>query len=118
MFEMKLCFNDIVNLLVSLCVQMAQSSDFTLSSYVISKHTVNIYDAITNFHIIVAYLNLMYMLFDIHVDMSLTTYNVRLPVYFRPPGHHAMKEEFNGYCYLNNVAVSAKLALDNHNLKR
>ncbi|XP_071082347.1 histone deacetylase 6-like isoform X2 [Haliotis cracherodii] len=36
----------------------------------------------------------------------------------RPPGHHAMKEEFNGYCYLNNVAVSAKLALDNHNLKR
>ncbi|XP_067685147.1 histone deacetylase 6-like [Haliotis asinina] len=36
----------------------------------------------------------------------------------RPPGHHAMKQEFNGYCYLNNVAVSAKLALDNHNLKR
>lgn len=26
----------------------------------------------------------------------------------RPPGHHAMKEEFNGYCFLNNVAIAAQ----------
>ncbi|KAK7476011.1 hypothetical protein BaRGS_00032718, partial [Batillaria attramentaria] len=36
----------------------------------------------------------------------------------RPPGHHAMKEEFNGYCYLNNVAVAASVALEKHGLKR
>lgn len=36
----------------------------------------------------------------------------------RPPGHHAMKAEFNGYCFFNNVAVAAKYALDNLNLKR
>jgi histone deacetylase 6 len=28
----------------------------------------------------------------------------------RPPGHHAMKAEFNGYCFFNNVAVAAKHA--------
>lgn len=36
----------------------------------------------------------------------------------RPPGHHAMSNEFNGYCYLNNVATAAKLAIKNHGLKR
>lgn len=36
----------------------------------------------------------------------------------RPPGHHAMNNEFNGYCYLNNVAVAAKLAKERHGLKR
>ncbi|XP_059616905.1 histone deacetylase 6 isoform X2 [Phlebotomus argentipes] len=25
----------------------------------------------------------------------------------RPPGHHAMKAEFNGYCFFNNVAIAA-----------
>ncbi|CAG7833830.1 unnamed protein product [Allacma fusca] len=30
----------------------------------------------------------------------------------RPPGHHAMKSEFCGYCYFNNVAIAAKAALD------
>lgn len=36
----------------------------------------------------------------------------------RPPGHHAMKAEFNGYCFFNNVAVAAKHALDNKGVKR
>ena len=28
----------------------------------------------------------------------------------RPPGHHAMESEGNGFCLLNNVAISAKFA--------
>ncbi|KAH8411362.1 hypothetical protein KR215_002614, partial [Drosophila sulfurigaster] len=36
----------------------------------------------------------------------------------RPPGHHAMKAEFNGYCYFNNVALAAQHALDHHQLQR
>lgn len=36
----------------------------------------------------------------------------------RPPGHHAMKAEFNGYCFFNNVAVAAQRALDNGSAKR
>ncbi|XP_023030911.1 histone deacetylase 6 isoform X2 [Drosophila willistoni] len=36
----------------------------------------------------------------------------------RPPGHHAMKAEFNGYCFFNNVALAAKHALDKHKLQR
>ncbi|CAH1153341.1 unnamed protein product [Phaedon cochleariae] len=30
----------------------------------------------------------------------------------RPPGHHAMSDAFCGYCFLNNVAVSAQAAID------
>uniref|UniRef100_A0A1B0FAE5 Protein deacetylase HDAC6 n=1 Tax=Glossina morsitans morsitans TaxID=37546 RepID=A0A1B0FAE5_GLOMM len=30
----------------------------------------------------------------------------------RPPGHHAMKAEFNGYCFFNNVALATQYALD------
>lgn len=36
----------------------------------------------------------------------------------RPPGHHAMKAEFNGYCFFNNVAVAAQRALANGSAKR
>ncbi|XP_030382425.1 histone deacetylase 6 isoform X2 [Scaptodrosophila lebanonensis] len=36
----------------------------------------------------------------------------------RPPGHHAMKSEFNGYCFFNNVALAAQHALDDHKLQR
>ncbi|CAG9855463.1 unnamed protein product [Phyllotreta striolata] len=30
----------------------------------------------------------------------------------RPPGHHAMVDEFCGYCFLNNVALAAQTAID------
>ncbi|GAB1602020.1 histone deacetylase 6-like [Argonauta hians] len=31
----------------------------------------------------------------------------------RPPGHHALYNEFCGFCYLNNVAIAASHALSN-----
>ena len=31
----------------------------------------------------------------------------------RPPGHHAMKSEYCGYCFFNNVAIAAENALRN-----
>lgn len=36
----------------------------------------------------------------------------------RPPGHHAMTAEFNGYCFFNNVAVATQHALDNKGVNR
>ncbi|KAF8764318.1 histone deacetylase 6-like [Argiope bruennichi] len=36
----------------------------------------------------------------------------------RPPGHHAMVQDACGYCFFNNVAISAKYAMENYNLKR
>jgi len=36
----------------------------------------------------------------------------------RPPGHHATKSEFCGYCFYNNVAVAAQYALDNKGISR
>jgi len=32
----------------------------------------------------------------------------------RPPGHHAMVEDSCGYCYLNNVALAARAALNKY----
>ena len=36
----------------------------------------------------------------------------------RPPGHHAHRNQAGGFCFVNNVAVAAKHALDRHGLKR
>lgn len=36
----------------------------------------------------------------------------------RPPGHHAMRNEYCGYCFFNNVALAAQHALDNLHLKK
>jgi acetoin utilization deacetylase AcuC-like enzyme len=36
----------------------------------------------------------------------------------RPPGHHAMRKQAMGFCFVNNVAVAAKYALERHALKR
>ncbi|KAG7171304.1 histone deacetylase 6-like [Homarus americanus] len=36
----------------------------------------------------------------------------------RPPGHHAMESELCGYCYLNNVALAVRHALEKHSLSR
>lgn len=30
----------------------------------------------------------------------------------RPPGHHSMKAQFGGYCYLNNAAIAAQFLCD------
>ena len=31
----------------------------------------------------------------------------------RPPGHHAARDMFGGYCFLNNAAIAAQFLLDN-----
>ena len=36
----------------------------------------------------------------------------------RPPGHHACREKAMGFCFLNNVAIAAKYALERHGLER
>jgi acetoin utilization deacetylase AcuC-like enzyme len=36
----------------------------------------------------------------------------------RPPGHHATRSEAMGFCFINNVAVAARHALDAHGLER
>jgi acetoin utilization deacetylase AcuC-like enzyme len=36
----------------------------------------------------------------------------------RPPGHHATRNQAMGFCFVNNVAVAAKYALERHDLKR
>ncbi len=30
----------------------------------------------------------------------------------RPPGHHAARDQFGGYCFLNNAAIAAECLLD------
>lgn len=36
----------------------------------------------------------------------------------RPPGHHAERAKAMGFCFLNNVAIAARHALDAHGLER
>jgi acetoin utilization deacetylase AcuC-like enzyme len=36
----------------------------------------------------------------------------------RPPGHHACRDHAMGFCFINNVAVAARHALDHHGLQR
>ncbi|MCZ2103018.1 MAG: histone deacetylase family protein [Comamonadaceae bacterium] len=36
----------------------------------------------------------------------------------RPPGHHATHDKAMGFCFLGNVAIAAKYALQRHNLQR
>jgi acetoin utilization deacetylase AcuC-like enzyme len=36
----------------------------------------------------------------------------------RPPGHHAGREQAMGFCFLNNVAIAARHALEAHGLER
>lgn len=36
----------------------------------------------------------------------------------RPPGHHASKDQANGFCFYNNVAIAAAHALDNPAIQR
>ena len=39
-------------------------------------------------------------------------------VAMRPPGHHAERETAMGFCFVGNVAIAAKHALDHHGFKR
>jgi len=50
------------------------------------------------------------LVLDGHVDNAFC--NVR------PPGHHATRSESMGFCFLNNVAIAARHALDVRGLKR
>lgn len=36
----------------------------------------------------------------------------------RPPGHHAERDKAMGFCFLNNVAIAARHALEEHGLER
>jgi len=36
----------------------------------------------------------------------------------RPPGHHALSDRAMGFCLFNNIAVAARVALDEHGLDR
>jgi acetoin utilization deacetylase AcuC-like enzyme len=36
----------------------------------------------------------------------------------RPPGHHACRDHAMGFCFLNNIAIAARYALERHGLKR
>lgn len=36
----------------------------------------------------------------------------------RPPGHHAMENDFCGYCYFNNVAIAAENVISEGLAKR
>ncbi|XP_063929429.1 histone deacetylase 6-like isoform X2 [Zophobas morio] len=38
--------------------------------------------------------------------------------FVRPPGHHAMYDEFNGYCFFNNVAIAAEACIKENLAKR
>jgi len=38
--------------------------------------------------------------------------------FVRPPGHHAMKNDMNGFCLFNNVVITAKAAIEKYNLER
>ena len=37
---------------------------------------------------------------------------------FRPPGHHAEKNNTMGFCIFNTIGIAAKYAQENYKLKR
>jgi len=45
-------------------------------------------------------------------------WTLEICVLCRPPGHHAMKSEYCGYCFFNNVALAATHALTHCGISR
>ena len=45
---------------------------------------------------------------------SLMSKNKRIFCAVRPPGHHAETEKAMGFCFINNIAVTAKYLQNNH----
>jgi len=52
------------------------------------------------------------------VDLFVWSYYHGWFVTIRPPGHHAMYNEPNGYCVFNNAAIAIRHALDVCGLER
>lgn len=52
------------------------------------------------------------------VDMVLSGAATRAFSAMRPPGHHAERETAMGFCFLGNIAIGAKHALEHHGLSR
>jgi acetoin utilization deacetylase AcuC-like enzyme len=52
------------------------------------------------------------------VDLVMSGEATRAFCAIRPPGHHAERETAMGFCFLGNVAIGAKHALDHHGLAR
>ncbi|ESN96599.1 hypothetical protein HELRODRAFT_95510 [Helobdella robusta] len=36
----------------------------------------------------------------------------------RPPGHHAERDQYNGFCFFNSIAIAARYVKQKYNLKR
>lgn len=52
------------------------------------------------------------------VDQVMSGVSRRAFCAVRPPGHHAEPDRAMGFCFLNNIAIGARHALDNHGLSR
>jgi acetoin utilization deacetylase AcuC-like enzyme len=52
------------------------------------------------------------------VDTVMSGVATRAFCAIRPPGHHAERETAMGFCFLGNVAIGAKHAVDHHGLSR
>jgi len=51
-------------------------------------------------------------------DINNVFWTLEICVLCRPPGHHAMKSEYCGYCFFNNVALAATHALTHCGVSR
>ncbi|MEQ8854327.1 histone deacetylase [Gimesia sp.] len=52
------------------------------------------------------------------VEQVLKGHSDRAFCLIRPPGHHASREQAMGFCLFNNVAIAARLAIDEFGLER
>jgi len=60
-------------------------------------------------------------IFIVFVFLNISLYYLKCRNGFalvRPPGHHAMVNDMNGFCLFNNVVITAKTAIEKYNLER